>query len=108
MLFDLRTYTCRPGTIRKQLELYREFGWEAQTRALGQPFGYFQTETGDPNTYVHIWQYKDAADRAQRRAAMAADPAWQTFLAKGAEAGYLVDQKNAHVLPAPFWTPPSR
>ena len=64
MLLDHRTYTCRPGTLRKQLALYQEHGWAAQTEHLGQPFAYLTTETGDVNVYVHIWMYEDAADRA--------------------------------------------
>ena len=40
MLFDVRTYTCRPGSIRKHMELYREKGWDAQRRHLGEPLFY--------------------------------------------------------------------
>ena len=42
------------------------------------------------------------ADRAARRAELAADPAWQAYLAKSAEAGYLVSQVNKILMPAPF------
>ena len=31
------------------------------------------------NSLVHQWVYEDAADRAKRRAAMMADPEWQTL-----------------------------
>ena len=54
------------------------------------------------NTYVHIWVYKDAADRAAKRAAMAADPEWQTYIQKNGEAGYLIAQKNSLMNDAPF------
>ena len=107
MIFDHRTYTYRPGTIAKQLALYKEHGWEPQTRNLGQPYLYAQTETGDPNAFIHIWAYEDAADRAKRRAAMAADPDWQKYLKLNAEAGYLVKQRNMILMPAPFFTPKS-
>ena len=66
MLFDVRTYTCRPGGIRKQMELYLEKGWEAQRRHLGEPLFYGACETGDPNQYVHIWVYENAGDRTGR------------------------------------------
>lgn len=105
MLYDLRTYTCKAGTVMKQLKLYEEHGWAAQTRHLGKPVIYASTETGDPNKFYHIWQYEDAADRATRRAAMQADPEWQTFLAKGSEAGYLIAQQNTLLVPAPFFEP---
>lgn len=103
MIYDHRTYTCRPGTIKKQLELYAEHGREAQIRNLGKPVLYASTETGDPNSFIHIWVYEDAADRAKKRANMQADPDWQNFLKLNAEAGYLVAQKNCILIPAPFF-----
>nr|WP_235913878.1 NIPSNAP family protein [Pseudoroseomonas coralli] len=101
-MIDHRTYVCRPGTIRKHLALYEEHGWAVQRRHLGEPLAYLLTETGDVNSYVHIWCYEDAADRARRRAALQADPEWQNFLAISAEAGYLLSQQNSLMQPAPF------
>ena len=102
MLYDHRTYICRPGTINKHLELYKAHGMEPQTRNLGQPLMYATTETGNPNAYIHIWAYKDAADRATRRAAMQADPDWQEYLRISAEAGYLESQLNTLLTPVDF------
>ncbi len=102
MLLDHRTYTVRPGTMARQMALYREFGLAPQKRHLGEPVAYLVTESGNVNTYVHIWAYKDAADRAAKRAAMAADPEWQLYLQKSGEAGYLVDQRNSLMTPADF------
>ena len=104
MIFDHRTYTCRPGTMPKQLKLYEEHGMKAQVRHLGEPVLYGFTETGNVNSYVHVWAYEDAADRAKRRAAMQADPEWQAFLAKSAEAGNLVSQENKILVGASFFT----
>lgn len=103
MIFDHRTYTCRPGTIQKQLALYKEHGWEVQRKHLGEPALYGVVETGDVNSYVHVWAYEDAADRARKRAAMQADPAWQAYLQKSAEAGYLVSQVNKILAGVPFF-----
>ena len=103
MIYDHRTYTCRPGTIAKHMKLYGEFGWPVQRRHLGDPVVYGAVETGGVNSYVHIWQFDDATDRAQKRAAMAADPEWQDFLKKSADAGYLVSQVNTILKPAPFF-----
>ncbi|ATI43640.1 NIPSNAP family protein (plasmid) [Pacificitalea manganoxidans] len=103
MIYDHRTYVCRPGTIKKHMKLYADHGWEAQRRHLGQPVVYGAVETGNVNSYVHIWVFEDAADRAQKRAKMQADPEWQAYLAKSAEAGYLVSQTNTILTPAPFF-----
>ena len=108
MIYDHRTYTCRPGTIRKHMKLYEEHGWEVQRRNLGEPLLYGAVETGDVNSYVHVWVYEDAADRAEKRRSLAADPEWQAYLAKSAEAGYLVSQVNKIITDAPFFTPPKR
>ncbi len=103
MIFDHRTYTCRPGRIKQHLALYEKAGWEVQCRHLGQPLLYAATETGNVNTYVHIWVFKDAADRAERRAKMQADPEWQAYLKLSAEAGNLIAQKNKILTSAPFF-----
>ena len=103
MLLDVRTYTCRPGTIKKHLALYEKMGKGPQTRHLGQPLAYLVTETGNPNEYVHIWQYEDTADRAKRRAAMMADPDWQAYLEASASLGALESQQNKLMTPAAFF-----
>jgi len=103
MLFDHRTYTCKPGTLPKQLALYEKHGLEVQQHHLGKPLFYAITETGPVNSYVHIWVYQDAADRAKRRAAMQADPKWGEFLKMSAEAGHLVAQENKLMVEAPFF-----
>lgn len=108
MILDHRTYTCHPGRIKKHMKLYEEFGWEAQRRHLGEPIVYAAVETGDVNSYVHIWVYEDAADRAKKRAAMAADPEWQNFLKLSAESGNLASQVNTILTPAPFFGTPAK
>ncbi len=106
MLFDHRTYTCKPGTLPKQMALYEKHGMRAQQRHLGKPLFYAVTETGPVNSFVHIWVYEDAADRARKRAAMQADPEWIEYLAMSAEAGHLVSQENKLMVPAPFFELP--
>lgn len=103
MILDHRTYTCLPGRIKKHMKLYEDHGWEAQRRHLGEPVVYGAVETGDVNSYVHIWAYDDAADRATKRTALAADPEWQNFLKLSAESGNLLGQINTILIPAPFF-----
>ena len=105
MIFDHRTYTCRPGTVPKQLALYEKHGLHVQVRHLGEPVLYGITETGPLNTYVHAWGYENAGDREKRRAAMQADPDWQEFLKISNEAGYLVAQENRILTAAGFFKP---
>ena len=102
MLIDHRTYTVRPGTLKKQLAMYEKFGFAVQKRYFGEPLAYLVAETGDVNTYVHLWVYEDVADRARKRAAMMGDPEWLAYLEKNAELGYLVKQESKLMSPVSF------
>ena len=102
MIYDHRTYTCRPGTLQAQLALYEAYGWPVQRKHLGDPVLYATTETGDVNSYVHVWAYRDAGERAEKRAAMQADPDWHRYLEKSTAAGYLIRQENKILTPVPF------
>ena len=108
MLLDIRTYTCRPGTINKQLELYESMGKDPQTRHLGQPLAFLKTETGNPNEYVHIWVYLNAGDREMKRAAMWSDPDWLAYTAESAKLGALESQHNKLMTPVGFYPEPQR
>ena len=106
MLLDVRTYTCRPGTIKAHLALYEKMGKGPQTKHLGQPLAYLVTETGDPNQYVHIWVYDNAGDREKKRAAMQADKDWIAYTGESAKLGALVSQENKLMRPVEFFAPP--
>ena len=102
MLIDHRTYTLRPGTLRKQLALYEKYGLAAQKRYFGEPLLWATSETGDVNSYVHIWVYEDAEDRNRKRTALFKDPEWLKYLEMNAEASYLIKQESKLMSPAPF------
>ena len=105
MLLDVRSYVCRPGKLKAHLELYATYGKAPQTRHLGEPLAYLTTETGNPNEYLHIWVYQNAADREARRAAMWSDPDWLDYTRRSAELGALVGQSNKLMKPVDFFDP---
>ena len=103
MLLDIRTYRCKPGTIKKHLELYEKMGKEPQSRNLGQPLLFAVCETGDPNEYTHIWVYKNAGDREKKRAEMWLDPDWVSYTQESSKLGALESQKNKLVKTVDFY-----
>ena len=103
MLLDVRTYTCRPGTINAHLKLYSEKGKPVQSKHLGQPLLFATTETGNPNQYTHIWVYENAGDRENKRAAMWADPTWVSYTEESAKLGALEAQQNKLLKPVDFY-----
>ena len=104
LIFDHRKYTTRPGKVMNQLGIYEKYGFEAQKKYLGEPVLYAHTETGELNTFIHIWAYDSPADRDAKRKAMAKDEGWAEFRRHSAEAGNLVSQENRILLPAPFFS----
>jgi NIPSNAP len=102
VLVDVRTYTTKPGTLASHVAIYQEHGFAPQIRHLGQPVAWLTAESGELNTIVHLWAYEDAAERATKRAAMQADPAWKEYLRRSGEAGYLMQQRNSLMIPASF------
>src|SRR5580765_8037853 len=94
MLLDHRTYTVRAGALRKQLALYEKHGLAHQKRHFGEPLAWLVSETGDVNSYVHIWVYEDAEDRNRKRAALMKDAEWLKYIEMNAEAGYLLKQES--------------
>ncbi len=103
MLLDLRTYRVSPGRVSEQLDLYAKLGFDVQRRHLGEPMLYGVAETGDVNSYVHLWRYQDAADREERRAALQSDPAWAEYREQATALGYQIAQNNVLLKPAKFW-----
>ncbi|MBS7537996.1 NIPSNAP family protein [Ancylobacter lacus] len=82
MIYEMRTYRLKTGAVPAYVKLVGEEGIAIQRGHLGTLVGYFSSDIGPLNEIVHIWAYASLDDRAARRAALAADPAWQAFLPK--------------------------
>ena len=82
MIYEMRTYGMKVGSVPVYLQLVEEEGIQIQKGQLGKLVGYFSSEIGPLNEIVHIWAFADLADRAARRAGLAADPRWQRFMPK--------------------------
>lgn len=103
MIVEERTYTLHPGQVAAYLKLYETEGMAIQKRILGRMIGYYSTEIGPLNQIVHMWAYTDLNERTTKRAAMAADPGWQSYVQKLRP--LLVAQESKVLTPAPFFTP---
>lgn len=99
-LLDHRTYTLYPGAVTDYFARYEARGLAVQRRHLVNMVGYFATESGPLNQVIHIWAYRDAGDREQRRAALGADPEWQAYV-KDIRT-LIVTQETKLLTPAPF------
>jgi hypothetical protein len=100
VIVEERIYTCHPGKAPQYVAMYTAEGFAIQRPILGNLVGYFTTELGELNQVVHMWAYQDLADRATRRAQLAADPRWKAYIAKVQP--LVLKQENKILVPAAF------
>jgi hypothetical protein len=94
-LFEIRSYTLAPGALPGMMER-----WAAKIDErvkLSPLVGAWYSELGGLNKWVHIWAYKDAAERQRIRADAVARGIWPPG---GAASGLVVKQENKLVMPA--------
>lgn len=100
MVYEMRTYRLRTGTLPEYLRLVEREGIAVQKEHLGSLVGYFFSELGRLNEIVHVWAYASLDDRERRRAALAEDPRWVAFVPK---IQALIEEMESKILkPAPF------
>jgi len=97
MLYEVRTYTLRPGTVA---EFEERFAKRLPLREKHSKLGAFwHTEFGPLNQVIHVYPYEDLRQRTSVRAAMAQD----TALAQLPGGGDLIAAMESEIMnPAPF------
>ena len=100
MIYEVRTYTLRSGSVAEFEERYAE---RLPLRERHSKLGAFwHTEFGPLNQVVHVYLYDDLGQRTAVRAALAQDTA-RNQLPSGVE--LIVAQEAEIVNPAPFMRP---
>ena len=97
MIYEVRTYTLRPGTTAEFEERYeKRLPLRVKHSKLG---GFWHTEFGPLNQVVHVYPYDDLQHRTRVRSAMANDRE-RNAMPGGGE--FIVAQEAEIVIPAPF------
>jgi hypothetical protein len=97
MIYEVRTYTLRPGTVAEFEERYeKRLPQRLKHSKLG---AFWHTEFGPLNQVIHVYPYDDLNQRASVRAALAADPVRATQPGGG---DFIVAQESEIMNPAPF------
>jgi len=74
VIYEIRTYRIAPGS---QTEVEKRFGEAYEYRKkYSELTAFLHTEVGPLNEIVHIWGYRDLAERARIRGEAAKDPNW--------------------------------
>src|SRR6058998_2086466 len=74
MIYEIRTYGIAPGSLAEVEKRYGEaYEYRKKYSALT---AFLHTEIGPLNEIVHIWGYRDLAERARIRGEAAKDANW--------------------------------
>ena len=103
-LYELRTYTVRVGELGNVVKLYRAAGWPAMEKGGhdAKLVGYFTADTGNLNQLVHLWKFRDDADRRDHWDRVFADDDFMAFA--GQLRPLILTQENQLLRNAP-WGP---
>jgi hypothetical protein len=101
MYVEERMYTLQVGKAAEYLKNYENEGLAVQLKHLPHLVGYYFNEIGPQNMIIHQWAWDSLDQRDKCRAAMQADPAWQTYIAKNR--ALTLSQETRMMKCAPFF-----
>src|SRR6202022_206582 len=76
MIYELRTYTVRPGAIGDMIKAASTVSRDIRGNDDGKLEGYWSSEIGPLNQVMHLWSYSDFNERTRLRAELAKNPRW--------------------------------
>ncbi len=98
MIYEVRTYDLKPGTLAQYEE---RFGEALPHREKYSKLGAFwHTEIGPLNQVIHVWPYENLDERDRIRAEAAQDPHWPP-----PSNGAVLNMNSEIWNPAPFMRP---
>jgi len=78
MIYELRTYTVRQGTLAEVAKNAGSVGRAIRGDDYGKLEGYWMTEIGPLNQVMHLWSYADLNERARLRAELGKNARWNS------------------------------
>ena len=106
MIYDMRIYELKPGTLPEYMAAVREIGLPVRQSHGVKLAGWYYTDIGTLNQAIHIWAYEDAADLEKKMKAVRTDPRWVNEYVPRVQK-LLVSQKNQIMLGPDFFPGPA-
>ena len=100
MIIEMRTYLLKPTTLNRFLDIYNNEIRETHVSILGNQIGFFYTEFGELNKVVHLYGYDSYEDRDKRRAILAKNKDFISYLTK--VENLILHMQNEILLPTEF------
>jgi hypothetical protein len=98
MIFEMRTYLMKPGSIP---EVEKRFGAGLPERAkLSRLAGFWRSEVGTLNQIIHVWPYQDLNERERIRAKAIETKVWPPQVQE-----FILEMESKILHAAPFSPP---
>ncbi|QIL82406.1 NIPSNAP family protein [Diaphorobacter sp. HDW4A] len=99
-LVDHRIYTIRLRRMGEFLEVFNRLALPILMQTLAHPLGFYISQVGPLNQFVHLWAYTDLADYERRSQQRDAHPGFPAYLA--ASEHLIVAQETRLIRSAPM------
>ncbi len=102
-LIDHRIYTIKPRKMGEFIEVFDRMAMPILLETLGHPVGFYQSQIGALNQFVHLWAYESLADYERRCRARDTHPDFAAYLQAS---GHLIEAQENRLLQAvgmPSW-----
>jgi hypothetical protein len=98
MIVEMRTYLLKPTSVP---EVVKRFGDAMPERVKLSPLvGFWHTEIGRLNHIIHMWSYKDLAERDRIRAEAVKSGVWPPKIQE-----FILEMESKILIPAAFSPP---
>lgn len=102
-LVDHRIYTIRLRKMPEFLEVFNRLAMPILMQTLEHPVGFYVSQVGPLNQFVHLWSYESLADYERRSIARDTHPDFAAYLTASEHLIEAQETRLIRVLDMPGW-----
>ncbi len=102
-LIDHRVYTIRLRKMGEFLDVFNRMAMPILLDTLGHPAGFYVSQVGPLNQFVHLWAYEDLADYERRSRKRDTHPDFPAYLAASEHLIVAQETRLIRAVEMPAW-----
>lgn len=102
-LVDHRVYTIRLRKMNEFIEVFNRLAMPILLQTLQHPLGFYVSQVGPLNQFVHLWAYADLADYERRCRARDGHPDFPAYLAASEHLISAQETRLVRAVEMPAW-----
>lgn len=102
-LIDHRVYTIKLRKMGEFLDVFNRMAMPILLETLGHPVGFYVSQVGPLNQFVHLWAYEDLADYERRSRLRDSHPDFPAYLAASEHLIVAQETRLIRAVDMPAW-----